>query len=139
MVKKIRDMLKKYKDVLSYLFFGVLTTMVNYVFYLPLYNWAGWSAAAANGAAWVAAVLFAYVTNKLFVFESRSWSWSVIAPEFGRFMVCRIGSGAAETGILWLAVDVLAWNGNLMKLLTSAMVIVLNYVGSKLLVFRKKT
>ena len=138
MLSKIRQLLIKYNDIVSYLFFGVLTTLVNYAVYLPLYNWAGWTAAAANGAAWVVAVLFAYVTNKLFVFESRSWGWQVIAPEFAKFIACRIGSGAAETAILWLSVDVLLWNGNLMKLLTSVLVIVLNYVGSKLLVFRKK-
>ena len=138
MLTKIRALLLKHKDIISYLFFGVLTTLVNYVVYLPLYNLTGWTAAAANGAAWVVAVLFAYVTNKLFVFESRSWAWEVVAPEFAKFIACRVGSGAAETAILGLTVDMLAWNGNIMKLVTSVLVIVLNYIGSKLLVFRKK-
>ena len=96
MIQKIRALIVKYWDVLSYLFFGVLTTMVNYVFYLPLYNWAGWSAAAANGAAWVAAVLFAYVTNKLFVFESRSFAVPVVTREALSFFASRIASGAVE-------------------------------------------
>ncbi len=137
MIAKLRNLLKTYHDVISYLFFGVLTTLVNYAVYLPLYNWAGWSAVASNIAAWVAAVLFAYVTNKLFVFESKSWSLRVIGPEFAKFLACRIGSGVAETGIIWLTVDILLWNGNLMKLLTSVLVVILNYVGSKIFVFKK--
>ena len=137
MISWIRAILQKYHDILSYLFFGVLTTGVNYAVYLPLYNWAGWSATASNCVAWAAAVLFAYVTNKCFVFESKSWTWKQILPEFGSFLACRLGSGFAETGILWLTVDVLAWSGNLMKLLTSVLVVILNYIGSKLLVFRK--
>lgn len=138
MAQKIRKLIEKYGDILSYLFFGVLTTVVNYVVYLPCYNILGFSAAVSNGIAWVIAVAFAYLTNKPFVFKSNDWSAGTVLPELAKFVGCRVGSGLLETGILFLTADILGWNGNLWKLLTSVLVVVLNYIGSKLLVFRKK-
>ena len=88
--------------------------------------------------AWVVAVAFAYLTNKPFVFRSYDWSAETVVPELTKFVGCRIGSGAAETLILFLTVDLIGWNGNVWKLLTQVMVVILNYIGSKLLVFRKK-
>ena len=127
----------KYWDILSYLFFGGLTTVVNYVVYLPCYNLLGFSAAVSNVIAWAAAVLFAFLTNKPFVFKSHDWSAKTVWPEFTKFVGCRIGSGALETVIIFVTVDLLCWNGNWMKLATSVLVVILNYFASKLLVFRK--
>jgi putative flippase GtrA len=138
MFEKIRALVEKYWDVLAYLIFGVLTTVVNYLVYLPLYNGAGLSATASNAVAWVVAVAFAFLTNKPFVFKSHDWSAKTVFPELGKFLGCRIGSGLMETGIIFLFVDLLRWDGNIMKLATSVLVIILNYVGSKLLVFKKK-
>ena len=138
MINKIRALVEKYWDILSYLFFGVLTTVVNYVVYLPCYNVLHLSAVASNGIAWVVAVAFAYLTNKPFVFKSHDWSVKTVIPELGKFVGCRIGSGLAETLILLLAVDIMGWNGNIWKLLTNVLVVILNYIGSKMLVFRKK-
>lgn len=138
MIKKIQALIRKYYDVLAYLFFGVLTTAVNYLVYLPCYNLLGLSASLSNVIAWVAAVAFAYLTNKPFVFKSHDWSWRTVGPELARFVGCRVGSGALETAFIFLTVDVLSLNGNIMKLITSVLVVILNYVGSKLLVFRKK-
>lgn len=138
MVNKIRELMEKYWDIISYLFFGVCTTIVNYIIYLPCYNLLGISATVSNMIAWVVAVAFAYLTNKPFVFRSHDWSSATVIPELTKFVGCRIGSGAAETVILFLAVDFLGWNGNLWKLVTQVMVVVLNYIGSKLLVFTKK-
>ncbi len=123
--------------MISYLFFGVLTTLVNYAVYLPLYNYAGVSASVSNVIAWVVAVLFAFLTNKPFVFGSHDWSAKTVLPELGKFTACRIGSGVLETGILFLFVDMLSMEGNVIKLITSVLVVILNYVGSRLLVFRK--
>ena len=137
MIAKISSLIAKYWDILSYLFFGVLTTVVNYIIYLPLYNGLGMSATVSNAIAWVVAVAFAYLTNKPFVFRSYDWSMKTVVPELTKFVGCRVGSGAAETLILLLTVDILGWNGNIWKLITSVLVVVLNYVGSKLLVFKK--
>ena len=137
-MQKVRTLIIKYWDIVSYLFFGVCTTIVNYLIYIPCYNFWGMSATVSNMIAWVVAVAFAYLTNKPFVFRSFDWSAKTVIPELTKFVGCRIGSGAAETLILFLAVDLLGWNGNIWKLITQVMVVILNYIGSKLLVFRKK-
>lgn len=136
-MQKLIGFIKKHWDIVSYLIFGVLTTLVNYAVYLPLFNWAHLSATLSNAIAWVAAVAFAFLTNKPLVFGSHDWSLSVVLPELAKFLGCRVGSGLAETAILFVTVDLLSWNGNVWKLLTSVLVVVLNYIGSKLLVFRK--
>lgn len=138
MIQKIRSLVIQYWEVLSYLIFGVLTTVVNYLVYLPAYNLLGLSAALSNAIAWVVAVAFAYLTNKPFVFKSNDWSAKTVIPELTKFVGCRVASGAAETLILLVTVDILHWNGNLWKLVTSVLVVILNYVASKLVVFKKK-
>ena len=138
MIKKIRVLVERYWDVLSYLFFGGLTTVVNYIVYLPCYNWLHLSASVSNVIAWVFAVAFAYLTNKPFVFKSYDWSMKTVVPELTKFVGCRVGSGVLETAILFVTVDLLQLNGNIVKLLVSVLVVILNYFGSKLLVFRRK-
>ncbi len=133
---KIIDLVKKHRDIVSYLFFGVLTTVVNYIVYLPCYNLLSFSAAISNMIAWIAAVAFAYLTNKPFVFHSNDWSIKTVIPELSKFVGARVASGVLETGIIFLTVDLLRWNGNVMKLVTSVLVVIINYVASKLLVFR---
>ena len=138
MFDKIKALIVKYYDVLAYLFFGGLTTVVNYLVYLPCYNWLRLSASVSNVIAWVVAVAFAYLTNKPFVFKSTDWSWKTVGPELAKFVGCRVGSGFLETAIIFVTVDLMTWNGNWMKLITSVLVVILNYFGSKLLVFRNK-
>ena len=133
----MRKWTEKYADVLSYLIFGALTTAVNYLIYLPCYNLLGWSAGFSNIIAWIGAVAFAFLTNKPFVFKSHDWSWNVVWPELTKFVGCRIGSGVLETGILLITVDCLCWNGNVWKLITAVFVVILNYIGSKFLVFKE--
>lgn len=137
-MKKFQELFQRYYDIIVYLVFGVLTTIVNYAVFLPLYNIAGCSIVISNGIAWIAAVLFAYLTNKPFVFRSHDWSAHTVIPELAKFVSCRIASGIMETVILFVAVDCMHMNGNIWKLITQILVVIANYVGSKLLVFRKK-
>jgi len=136
-MERLKKIAMKYKDVFLYLFFGILTTLVNFLVYTPLYRWGNLSAAVCNVLAWIAAVAFAYLTNKPFVFKSIDWSAKTVFPELGKFVGCRIGSGLFETAFLAITVDVLAWNGLVMKVIASAVVVILNYMASKLLVFAK--
>ena len=136
-MQTIKKWILKYWDILSYLFFGGLTTLVNFIVYYPCYNWLEMSATVSNVIAWVAAVAFAHLTNKPFVFQSHDWSWKCVGPELTKFVGCRIGSGLLETAAIFLTVDLLCWNGNVMKLVLAVVVVILNYVGSKLLVFKK--
>ena len=137
-MNKMIALLKKHEEVVSYLFFGGLTTVVNYLVYLPCYNLLGFSGTVSNVIAWIAAIAFAYLTNKPFVFKSHDWSAKTVLPELTKFVGCRVGSGLVETAVIFLTVDWLGLNGNLIKVATSVLVVVLNYVASKLVVFRKK-
>ena len=136
MVDKIRSLILKYWDILVYLVFGVLSTVVNYLVYLPALYVFGLSAAVSNVIAWTVAVAFAFVTNKPFVFKSYDWSRQTLIPELTKFVGCRIASGVGETLILLLTVDLLGWSGAVWKLITSVLVVVANYIGSKFLVFK---
>lgn len=138
MGKKLTALFRRHYDVLSYLFFGGLTTLVNYLVYLPCYNYLRFSASVSNVIAWAAAVAFAFLTNKPFVFKSHDWSAKVVLPELVKFVGCRVGSGLLETAILFVTVDCLRWNGNIIKLIVSVLVVIVNYFGSKLLVFRRR-
>lgn len=136
-MNKIKELLKKHWDIVTYLFFGVLTTAVNYAVYLPCYNLLGLNGAVSNVVAWIVAVAFAYLTNKPWVFKSHDWSLDTVLPELGKFVACRVGSGVLETGIIFVFVDWLGLDGNVFKLMTSVLVVILNYIGSKLFVFKK--
>ena len=136
-MRRIFDFIRAHWDVVSYLFFGALTTLVNYVVYFPLYNWMHFSATLSNILAWAVAVIFAYLTNKPFVFHSNDWSWETVSKECLKFVGCRIGSGALETIIVCVFVDILMYNGNWTKIIVSVLVVILNYISSKWFVFRK--
>lgn len=136
-LEKVRLLIDKYWDILSYLFFGVLTTLVNFLVYFPLYNWIHLSGTLSNVIAWAVSVAFAYLTNKPFVFKSHDWSAKTVIPELSKFVGCRVGSGALETLVIFVTVDLLAWNGNIMKVLVSVAVVILNYVASKWFVFKQ--
>lgn len=136
MLEKIKNLIEKYEKLLAYLVFGALTTLVNYLVYLPCYNLFALPSSASNAVAWAVAVAFAFVTNKPFVYKSRDWSAKTLLPELGKFVGCRLGSGLLETLVLFVAVDCLAGNGNIWKIAVSVLVVVLNYVSGKLVVFR---
>ncbi len=134
----LKKLFEKYYDIIVYLIFGVLTTAVNLLVFLPCRNWLKLSATVSNVIAWVVAVSFAYRTNKPFVFKSHDWSAKTVLPELTKFVGCRVGSGLLETAILFVFVDCLQGNGNVWKVITSVLVVLLNYVASKLVIFNKK-
>ena len=136
-MEKVRLLIDKYWDILLYLFFGVLTTLVYFLVYFPLYNWIHLSGTLSNLIAWAVSVAFAYLTNKPFVFKSHDWSAKTVIPDLSKFVGCRVGSGALETLVIFVTVDLLAWNGNIMKVLVSVAVVILNYVASKWFVFKQ--
>lgn len=133
---KFNLFLKKHRQLIAYVIFGVLTTGVNYLVYFPLYNVACFPATISNIISWFVAVIFAFLTNKTFVYKSNNWSRKVVLPEFLKFLLCRLSSGLLETVILFITVDCLMLNGNVWKVLISVIVVVLNYISGKFLVFR---
>lgn len=135
---QIKELFKKYKGIINYLIFGVLTTLINVVIYSLGYDVLGIPNLVSTALAWVVAVAFAFVTNKLFVFESRSWRGTEALKEAVNFVACRLSTGAVELVFMFLFVDLLAFSGTVMKLVCNVIVIILNYVLSKLIVFKKK-
>ena len=132
------------KEIFSYVFFGVMTTVVNWAVYTALVRFAGLGITLSNALAWVAAVLFAFITNKLWVFESRNLKPAVVAKEFVSFTASRIVTGVIEIfGVpllvkLGLDRKILGIDGAVAKIIVSVAVIILNYIFSKIIVFRKK-
>ena len=138
MVKLILRLMKKYQSFIAYAVFGILTTIVNIVVYGVCYNRLGISNTVSNVFAWILAVTFAYLTNKIWVFDSKSWSWSVLKREIIAFISCRIATGVLDIVIMFVCVDILEWHALLMKIASNVLVIILNYVFSKLIIFKKR-
>jgi len=142
--KKCNAFIKAHKEAVLYIVFGALTTLVNYIVFYPLVNLPGmadkigWWTLVVNVISWVAAVAFAYVTNKFFVFGSRDKSKNTVFREIVLFVGARVASLLIESAILAVFVTALGWNKNAVKLAASVVTVILNYFFSKLLIFRKK-
>ena len=138
MLRSIIGLVTKYKGMILYIIFGALTTFVNYLIYFPLYFSLSLSAVLSNAIAWAGAVLFAFLTNKPFVFESKDWSIVTTFRELLSFVGCRIMTGLLETVAIFIFVDLLDYNGFVWKIVVSVAVVILNYVLSRVFVFNKK-
>lgn len=132
----LKELLIKYKSLISYAVFGVLTTVINVVTYYVCYNMAGMSNVVSTVIAWILAVLFAFVTNKLWVFDSKSFDKNVVIREIISFFGCRLATGVLDVVIMYFAVDVFASNGTVWKIISNVLVIIINYVASKLIIFK---
>ncbi len=136
------NFLKKHKEIILYMIFGGLTTVVNWVTYSLFVSFC--SITVSNVFAWIFAVVFAYITNKIFVFEQKSWKPSIAFFEFTKFVSSRVLTGVIEiVGVdilvyLGLNQTVLGVRGMAAKVTVSIVVVILNYVFSKLIVFNKK-
>lgn len=137
-MKKIKELFEKYYDIISYLFFGGLTTGVHFLVSTVCHLVFDLDADTSTDIAWVVAVVFAYLTNKPFVFKSNDWSVKTVVPEFLKFVGGRVVSGILVRECMRLTVDERGWNYFAMYFATSVLNVVLNYVASKLLVFKKR-
>ena len=137
-MSKIKDLLRKYKFIILYGIFGVLTTLINIVSYSLFYSVFGVSNVISNIIAWVISVLFAFITNKLWVFESKSFEFKLFVAELGNFTLCRLATGVLDLGIMFVGVDLLKGPAIILKVVSNIIVIILNYVMSKVFVFKKK-
>ncbi len=152
-------------EIITYVFFGVLATAVNLIaFYIfkrifisvgwdgvfnSLIASAGWEKAVellGNGTdyldatliAWLVSVIFAFITNKLFVFKSKSWKPAIAGKEFAGFIGARVFSLLVEMLGMFVMVTLLVWNEFLAKILVGILVIIINYVFSKVFIFKNK-
>ncbi len=135
---KVWRLFLKYKEVIMYLVFGGLTTLINIVVYAVCARVIGMNTLPANATALTVSILFAYITNKLFVFESKTDTMKEVFREFFSFIVCRLGTGALDMLFMFVSVDVFGFYDVVMKILSNIIVVILNYVFSKLVIFAKK-
>jgi len=153
---KIMILVKKYREIIAYLFWGVMTTIVSWgsysIFALLFQKYdkmiclltlnISMVVLLSNVLSWICAFLFAFVTNKLWVFESKSWKAEVCLPEFGKFFSARAFTGILEIFAVPLLVSlglsqtIFGIEGMAAKVLVSILVVLLNYVFSKLFIFK---
>lgn len=155
-MRKLKALYQKYREPILYLIFGVLTTVVNYVVYFPC-SQLGLDWTLSTVLAWVAAVLFAYITNRIWVFESKVRGLRSITLEFLKFVFFRVASLGLDLLAMWICMD-LAHMGRLLlpditlfgkvfedlplgeflaRTISQVVVVVSNYIFSKLFIFRK--
>lgn len=134
----LKNLLEKYRDMIAYLIFGVLTTVINIVVYWAAAHLLHIPTVPSTVIAWIAAVLFAYLTNRRWVFHSEASGKKEILQEVLRFFAARLATGIFDWVFMYVTVDRMGWNDVAMKVIANVVVIISNYVLSKLVVFRKK-
>ena len=152
MTEKIKALFIKYRELIMYVIFGGLTTAVNWRFYYifphseePFASFlifgkeffiSEWL--IAQVVAWVAAVIFAFVVNKIFVFEDKDNSPRALFRQVWQFVSVRIASFVLETLLMWVLIDILSVNTDIAKIPIAVLTVVINYIASKLLIFKKR-
>ncbi|QBO35583.1 GtrA family protein [Periweissella cryptocerci] len=137
-MQKLLELFDKYRAQILYLFFGGVTTIINIGVFAAITKGIGWNYQLANFIAWIAAVLVAYLTNRVWVFGSRVHGFAAITKELGSFFFFRILTYVMEVGILFVGISMLHGNEIVWKVIDNIFVILINYVFSKLIIFREK-
>lgn len=132
----MKNVLEKYKSILMYLFFGICTTVINIVTYWMFYISLDFPNVLSTIFSWIISVLFAYITNKLWVFESRSFGKKVLVREIATFFGARFISGIIDLAIMFLFVDMLLFPAMIIKFISNIFVVIFNYVASKVVIFK---
>ena len=130
----MQEHLRKHRQIIAYVFWGGVTTVVNFITYFLMTRVLTLGLVTANIVAWAVSVLFAFWVNRGYVFHGNG----NLLKELGLFVGGRAFSGAMETGLLWLLVDILHFHDMVIKVLVSILVVTLNYLFSKFIIFRKK-
>ena len=135
--KKIFDLYIKYREIIVYVIIGALTTLIYFIVYFPFTKILDVNYKLSTCIAWIVAVIFAFYTNKYIVF--RSEDNSEIWKEFFKFILSRLFSLGADLAVKYIMIEVLKLNEDFSAIVSQIIVIVLNYVLSKLLIFTKKS
>jgi len=137
MIGKIKELYNKYREVISYLFFGGLTTLVS-ISTQFIADYVGAGTILATTISWVCAVTYAFFVNKIFVFQNKSDKKREWLSQAAAFYGARLTTYFMELGFMVLTVDVLGFNMHLMKIVAQVFIIIGNYLLSKFLIFKKK-
>jgi putative flippase GtrA len=134
----INQLLNKYKPVISYLFWGVITTLVNIVVFAILTKQLHLFYQVSNVIAWFASVLVAYISNKLWVFNSHTESAGDLLAEATRFFLMRTATLVLDVIIMYIGVTLLNGDDIIVKIIDNVVVVISNYAFSKMVVFKNK-
>ena len=132
-VKKIYE---EYKSLILYIFFGVCTTFVNIVSFWLMVHMFNFRAVSGSIVAWIASVIFAYITNRRWVFQSKARGTKNIFREVYSFFACRLATGVLDCFVMFLFVDIFGLDDVIIKILSNIVVVVLNYIASKIFIFK---
>lgn len=125
--------LKKYSEIWKYIVFGIITTFINIIIYYFFYEVLSLKNILSNILAWILSVIFAYLTNKNFVFKSYKRSIRDIIKEFFYFLLCRISTGGLDVILMYIVVEKLYFKAIIMKVFINFIVIIFNFFGSKII------
>lgn len=134
----VRELLKKYRELIVYGIVGVMTTLLNLAVYFVLTSWLGVHYIVSDIIAWIVCFIFSFVTNKLYVFKSARWTPDVLLKEVSKFFTSSVFTGIVDVGLLYAMVDLLHINGTVSKIVDNVVIIILNYILRKLWVFKEK-
>ena len=134
----MRLLFDKYRDAIPYTFFGVCTTLVNIVTYWICAHFIGFDVMSSTVSAWIIAVLFAYLTNRKWVFNSKTKGFVDVIKEIILFFGCRLATGFIDWSIMFLFVKWLFLNDLIVKTCANVIVIILNYIASKFIIFHER-
>lgn len=133
----IKELYCKYKGIIAYIFLGVCTTLVNVVVYWIIAHLVHIDTMPSTIIAWFVAVLFAYLTNRKWVFNSQARNIKAVFKEILSFFSCRLVTGIIDWLCMFIFVDVAGWNDIIIKFLANLTVIILNYLASKFVIFKR--
>lgn len=141
MINKIKELYKKYEEIISYLFFGVLTTVVSFVTYIIFANVffpekSDLDIQIANVLSWICAVTFAYITNRIWVFKSKTKGRKQLRELF-EFISARIASLLVDMAMMYILYSLIHMNDTIAKIIVQFVVVAMNYILSKLIIFKK--
>ena len=134
---KLEAIIEKYSDFILYMIFGAFATAINTAGYWLLYSILGIPNLLSTALALIITIIFAFFTNKIFVYRSKSWKIEVLIKESSGFLICRALTGIFDMLFMFIAVDVLALFPVLMKLIAALLVGLMNYLAGKFLIFKR--
>lgn len=137
-MEKILNIYNQFKEQILYIVFGVLTTAINIIAFFVCSRLMNLGLIPSNIIAWILSVLFAFITNKIYVFNSKNYSFSIVLRELIDFVISRGATGILDLGLMYLFVSVIGIEDMISKIVINIIVIILNYILSKLYVFKNK-
>ena len=133
------NLYKKYEEGINYLFWGFASFVLNMILFYLLANVCHIQELITNIISWIACVIFAYFTNRMFVFKSQNKDMQSAGTEFIQFISARIGTLILEEVVIFIGITLLHGNNMIVKLIGQVLVIVSNYILSKIWIFKKKS